>query len=290
MRMKRLISSVVLAVMLCLPMLADSYHDALVQYMSGSDAVDMSKYSHMLQPMAEKVFPGDKKAARAFTEYMTTQMILDIVDIYEPSFRKYVSQEELNELINLYSDPKYATLNKRWEQVVSDSQHSTEYQVFVLQLSQGIQEILQDKPAQDLQMADDVSKEYSDVFYQYFSLSGIDEMLRNVYRSVLSDMIQQYDVSNPQAKMDEVLDYAIRNVPKVLLSMCQNVLTIDDLRLLITLSENPAYRHSQQAIAEGTSNVMAMAVTLIRKMAEWMEVHYPKYAAPLNQTLQVLGQ
>ena len=293
MRMKRLISSVVLAVMLCLPMLADSYHDALVQYMNGSGVVDMSQYTQMLQPMTAQMFPDDPQAAQAFTEYMTTQIMTDITEIYEPAFRRHVSLQELQELAALYADPKYAGLQQRSMQIVSNMQQTSEYQLFVSQFSEAIQNIMQDKPARNVQIADEVSKEYADAFYQFYRQSGIDEILMRAYRSIfdnLGEQLRQSGISNPQTKVDEIIRYTTQNMPKVLLALFQNALTIDDLHLLTELTGKPAYKHSMEAVAEMASDPMALGIALIRKMAEWMEVHYPKYAAPLNQTLQVLGQ
>lgn len=289
--MKRFFSIIAMVAVMWLPMQADSYRDALVNYMNGSGIVNPDQYSQMLEPLAQSLYADDPNGANVVSQYVTTQMMQDIADIYEPAFRRYVSEAELNELASIYTNPKYANLQKRAMDIVNGMQHSPEYQQFVSQFSQAIQNIMMDQPARDVQIADDVSKEYADAFYQFYEDSRINDILSGSFHSIfttLQDELVKSGVSNPQAKVNQLVQYTSKNMPKVMLALFSSKLTLEDVKLVAGMTKSTAYQHSMDAVAEMASDPMKLGAELIAKMADWMGQYYPKYAAPLYEILKVL--
>ena len=289
--MKRFFSLVALATMMCLTIQADSYHDALSRYMSGSGVVNPTQYSQMLEPMAQSLYPDDPNGKNVVSQYVTTQMMEDIVSIYEPAFRRHVSEAELNELVTIYTDPKYAELQKRTMAIVSNMQQSPEYQQFVRQFSEAIQNIMMGQPARDVQIADDVPAEYATAFYQFYADSRINDVLASSFQGIftgLADKLQDSGIANPQAKVGELIQYTNKNLPKVMLALFSNQLTLNDVKLVAGMTKKTSYQHAMDAVIEMSADTMQLGIDIITKMAEWMGQYYPKYAAPLYDTLKML--
>lgn len=289
--MKRIFFLSLLAILMCMPMQADSYHDALLDYMTGSGVVNAGQYEDLMEPMAKQFFPDDPQAAKAFAEYFKSQLFEDVVDVYEPAFRRHLSEAELKELIKMFDEPRLASLQERSMEIVSTLSKSPEYQLFMEQYAQSIQNIIADLPAADVQIADELSSEYKDAFYAYYRHSGVDDILMGAYRSLfdtMGDEMRKIGVTDPQAKVNLIGEYTSRNMPKVLMALSNKSLTLDDLKMLDSLTDRPAYRHAMEAVAEMASNPMALGTQLLTKMADWMETNHPEYGTKLKETMKAL--
>ncbi len=294
--MKRLISILAIVAATCLPMQADSYHDLVGRYLSINEmGGNNTQYEKMLNQLSAQAFPNDPQAAQCFSSYLTAQLSTDMVAIYEPFFRRHVTEAELKELVNLYNDPKFADIQARAMGIVENLDKSQEYMTFVGQYSEAIEKIMKDEKPREIQIADEVSREYADAFYAYYRGSGIDDVLMSAFQGIFQNLETQLSsvIANPQAVVKELNAYTSRNMPKILMAIYNKTLTLEDLRLLTSATDLPAYKHTMTAVAEAASDPLALGLEVFRGMARWAEQQCPEYAAPLKEmikTVEALGK
>ena len=293
--MKRLFSLLALAAMMCLPMQADSYRDLMSKYLSINDLSNNAQFEQVIDNVAATAFPNDQQAAECFSAYLSRQLTADMVEIYEPFFRRHVTETELKELVNLYNDPKFADIQARAMGIVKNLDKSQEYMTFVGQYSEAIEKIMKDEKPREIQIADEVSREYADAFYAYYRGSGIDEVLMSAFQGIFQNLETQLSsvIANPQAVVKELNAYTSRNMPKILMAIYNKTLTLEDLRLLTSATDLPAYKHTMTAVAEAASDPLTLGLEVFRGMARWAEQQCPEYAAPLKEmikTVEVMGK
>ena len=287
--MKRIFTTLFVAVVLCLPMVADSYSEALKSYFNSSDVANQKTYQTQMQTVAEALAPGDKTMQKAASEYVSSQLVNDICELFEPAFRKHVTESELKQLTKSMSDPKIAALQERAAQMTNGMEQSAEFQQFMAQYSEALQQIVRGEKTQDIPRPANVTDEYAKAFNSYYHSSRIDGIVMSSFRS-MSDLLEQSmrnnGVANPKARVQELMSYTERNIPTALMSIFRNGMSIADLKTLTKLTEMPAYQHSMDAVEEISSNPMKLGVDLINKMGQWMENHYPQYAKPIQDQVK----
>lgn len=288
--MKRLFSLLALAAMMCLPMQADSYRDLMSKYLSINDLSNNAQFEQVIDNVAATAFPNDQQAAECFSAYLSRQLTADMVEIYEPFFRRNVTEAELKELVNLYNDPKFADIQARAMGIVKNLDKSQEYMTFVGQYSEAIEKIMKDEKPREIQIADEVSREYADAFYAYYRGSGIDEVLMSAFQGIFQNLETQLSsvIANPQAVVKELNAYTSRNMPKILMAIYNKTLTLEDLRLLTSATDLPAYKHTMTAVAEAASDPLALGLAVYRGIARWADRNCPEYAAPLKEMIKMV--
>lgn len=288
--MKRLFSLLAIAAMMCLPMQADSYRDLMSKYLSSNDMSNSAQFQQMIDNVTAQSFPNDPQAAQCFSDYLSVQLSTDMVTIYEPFFRRHVTEAELRELVNVTSDPKFADIQARSASILANLDQSKEYANFISQYSEAIEKIMKDEKPREIQIADEVSSEYADAFYAYYRGSGIDDVLMSAFQGIFQNLETQLSsvIANPQAVVKELNAYTSRNMPKILMAIYSKTLTLEDLRLLTSVTDLPAYKHTMTAVAESASDPLALGLEVFRGMARWAEQNCPDYAAPLKEMIKTV--
>jgi len=287
--MKRILFSLCVAVLTLSTCRADSYHETLLAYMQKGNAVDKQQYEQMLQPMITSLFPDDAEGATAaFTEYASTQMMEDIAGLYEPAFRKHVSEAELQQLIAIYSDPKFADIQQKSTALVQNFSQSEEYRQFAAVLEQAVGKIMEGKQAENIPVPASIPGEYIDIFNRYYQVSGTEEIIAQAFASMTTMLEQMLQSTTPNAKQitGNLMSYIQANMKTVLMSIFVKTITQQDLQLLIDNTDSEAYRHSINAVIEVAGNPMQLGIDLMDKMADWMSAHHPKYAPSLKQMVK----
>jgi hypothetical protein len=275
-----------------MPMMADNYRDALKSYLQKGNVIDESQYKQMFMPLAQSLYPNEAdKVAGIFGEYLSTKLVDDLVDIYMPSFTKHVTEAELAELTEIFSNPRYADITKRSSSVVTNMQQSPEYQKFMGEYQQAMMDIMQGKTPKNIAVPANISEEYIKEFNQYYKGANIDGVVSASFKSMsgmLVNMLKQQGISNAEEIVDKLIVYTDKNMPSVMVAIFHNTLTLQDIQDLSSLTKNTAYQHALQAVAEISSNPMQLGATVISKMADWMQVTHPQYAEPLKKTAKQL--
>lgn len=287
-RMKRIILMVVMTMVLCGQGIADTYHDVFAQYMQRGNVIDKGMYEQTMRPVIEQLFPAESdQVAAVFREYAASQLMTDIVVIYEPTFRQYVSEDELNELVGIYSDPRFAALEARSAELLANMTNTDEYNAFIAQFQQAAVAIVSGQPVPaDIAVPASIPAEYANVFRRYYTSSRTEATLMTTFNSMfdmLANMLRQNGVANPEEKINALVYYANRNLPNTMMTLFYRVMSVEDLQLAIGLTERPSYNHSMEALLAVSSNTAQIAAELYSNMADWMETHYPQYATPIRQ-------
>ena len=290
--MKRIYLFVLLAAGLSLSMFADSYRDALSQYLFLGNVLDQEQYQQMLKPIAESAFPDNpKQGAVILSEYATTQMSEDMVDIYLPAFRKYVSEQDLKDLNELMASPRYSEIQKRSAQVLNGLGESAEYQQFIAKYQEAMVAIMQGEKPQEIAVSSSISNSYQKAFKSYYDASHTSEVVMGSFRSLsgmLEKTLRKQGVANPSQIVAQINQYTERNMPNVLVACFYKVLTEQDLQDLTKVAATPQYGRVMQAVGEVAGNPMQLGISLLTKMAEWTEVHYPQYSSQFQQTINAI--
>ena len=134
-----------------LSMSADSYRDLLTQYMQVGNLVDKGTYSEMLKPLATSAFPNDaQKGMDIVGQYASSQMITDIIDLFEPAFRNHVSESELQQLVTIMQDPRMQEIQAKSVELASNFNQSPDFQAFMQQYQAAMMQIMQGQKPQEI--------------------------------------------------------------------------------------------------------------------------------------------
>lgn len=294
--MKRLFLLLMVCISLCLSIHADSYRETLDEFVRLGNTVNSKAYEEMLAPLAEQLYPNDiAEATKAISEYMSSQMYDDIAGMYDSIYRKHVTEEELRELITIYTDPRYVQIQQKVLDVAKNLEKTEEYKDFINQIQALAMSMLTNESFPgDISVSANISDEYKEVFARYYKLSRINENLMaslNFLNKPLVELFEAQKIADADKKIETIMAYMERNIFNVYLSlMNQSGVAIDDLQLLSKLASLPAYQHMASAGVEIAGDPIRLSVDLFKNMATWMEVKYPKYAAPMRNLLQELGQ
>ena len=286
--MKRILTLVCVAALATF-LWADAYRDALMKYLQ----FNSNEQKEMLNAVASHIASDSaSRSAKALTEYMSTQMVVDLADFYEPSFRKYVSIEDLQQLEQMYSDPRFADITKRSAAVIANMAQSTEYMAFIRQFQSSLMAMAtgQGLP-QDLPIPDTISEQYVQAFQQYYQQARVEEATMASFRNMtpmLTSSLRSAGVKNAEEMVSNLIAYAQRNVPTVIMLLMSKTMTLDDMQLLNSVTSTPAYQHVMDATIEVAGNPIAMAKTLVGKMVSWMDTNYPDAAGQFRQVQQAL--
>lgn len=273
-----------------LSMSADSYRDLLTQYMQVGNLVDKGTYSEMLKPLATSAFPNDaQKGMDIVGQYASSQMITDIIDLFEPAFRNHVSESELQQLVTIMQDPRMQEIQAKSVELASNFNQSPDYQAFMQQYQAAMMQIMQGQKPQEIPTPAGVDKEYEELFNTYYTNSRAGEVAMGAFRSMsgmITNALKQQGVANADEIVKNLIQYTERNMSKVLMSHFSKSFTIEDLQTLNRLTSLPAYTHAMDAVVEVSSNPMKLGFDMMDKMADWMNSDYPNEAEALKRSIK----
>ena len=141
---------------------AESYRDLLKAYLNYSGELNEMNMQEQLADALTRVVPAENatEVAGVVSEYATTQMVEDLVDVMQPYFEKHVSDADLREMIKTYQDERYQQLHKQAQQLLGNLQNDQEYLRFMEKFQQDMGAIVQGNAVEDLkeQAADAVDE------------------------------------------------------------------------------------------------------------------------------------
>ena len=287
--MKRIFTLALMALTLGMGMFADTYRDKLNEYLAAGNVVDKEQYAQMLQPIAQQAFPDDPQQAATFlAEYASSQMLSDVADLFLPAFRKHVSEEELQELINLYADPRLSAIQAKSMTLVNTLTESESFKTFTNSYQQAMMQIIQGQKPQDMVLPANIDQEYAKTFMEYYTASGTDEVLMVSFTSMsgmIKDALQKQGISNADQIVSELISYTQRNLPTAVIPCFYGTLSQEDLQTLIPMTKSPAYEHAMNAVTEAVSNPLQLGVNFMSKMADWLDANYPQSSKQFRKTV-----
>ena len=290
--MKRTFLFILTAAFLSMPLFADSYRDALKSYLKSADVSDSEKYAAQLRTMSQQLFQNDPKKGEAImNEYIQSQFTDDMVELYLPYFRKHVTEADLKQLEQQNSNPRYAEVGRRAKAVVDNLASMPEYQKFMTDYQQAMMDIVQGNKPKNMKMPSSISKEYIDVFNNYYRVSGTDKIIDQSFSSItdyLGSALKQQGMANADQIIKQLKAYTSDNIPILLASIFHKSLTEVDLKIATEMVSSEAQQHTIAAVAEMTSDPIQLGINLLDHVATWLDTHYPQEAKPFHGSVEQL--
>ena len=214
---------------------------------------------------------------------MDTQFIDDATDLLLPYYTKYVTEEDLQTLIRLQDDPRYAELAAKTRTLRENMENSTEFTTFQLNLVKALISLVSDEDPEDFAIPKTVSKSYRKTFNKYYKVSGTEEIINSSYSALsglMRNKLQEQGVSRQEADQfsEKFSDYLFSNMRTILMCLYHGSVTEDDLNYLIQVTDTDAMRHYSKAMSAMTKDMKALAVQLVLRMAKWAAEQMPNDA------------
>lgn len=278
--MKRLFL-LLFAACLLIPSYADSYHKALVRYLESGDANITQPVKDQLSQFLSQAYPNHFAEAHVLLDrYANNQMMEDFADVMDSVFRKHVTQEELQQLTNLNTNPRFREIQTKMLTAFQNMEQSPEYQQLTASINSAMSEILENRQPKPFVMKEDVSDEYREAFNRYYKASQMDEIIRKTFSGIalpFTTRLQNEGVENAEQVTARLMDYLASSVPVILMQMTHRVLKTADLQMLLEACDSPAYHHVTEAAKEMASDPLILGAQFLTKMGEWMKDYSPEY-------------
>ncbi|MBQ9340120.1 MAG: hypothetical protein IJS13_07295 [Paludibacteraceae bacterium] len=291
--MKRYFSLLIVGIVSYGALYADSYRDALKVYLSNNNS-NSAQYESTLGEAFAKAFPQEtdkEKIGQIMSEYAATQMADDMADIFLPSFKKYVSEAELKELIELYQNERFAALQNKSAAIMSGLVNDEDYLQFMNSFGTALGNIVTGQPVVDLPVPANITESYVKTFNTYYEDSMLDEMIGGMFESVY-DMVKKGLIGQGMENVDDVIEkvkkYTATNMRTVLLVTFHKAYSEDDIKYMSLATASDAYRHSMQATMDVVSNPLALSLNLFEKMSAWLKANYPQYGAAFDELISTM--
>lgn len=291
--MKRILVMVMVVLVALTGLRAESYRDLLKAYLNYSGELNEMNMQEQLADALTRVVPAENatEVAGVVSEYATTQMVEDLVDVMQPYFEKHVSDADLKEMIKTYQDERYQQLHKQAQQLLGNLQNDKEYLRFMEKFQQDMGDIVQGNAVEDLKVPASINEAYQKAFKQYYVQSGVGEILDNSFNAVTGMVRQELvnqGIPDAEKRAEETGAYLIRNMEKLTMVIFSRVYSADDLNYMTQMADTEAGRHCMKAAKDMTGNPFALIGSMMQKMSTWLDAHHPEYGEKMQQVLQIL--
>ena len=272
---------------------AESYRDLLKNYLTYSGDLNAQNVQEELADALSRVVPAEQAAevATIVSEYATTSMVDDMVDVMLPYFENKVSEDDLKEMAKIYQDERYVQLHSQAQKLLGNLQNDEEYVRFMNKFQQDMGVLVQGNPVEDLAVPASVSDSYQKAFRHYYVQSGVRDVLDNSF-SAVTDMIRKELVSQSVPNADKVADeigrYLTRNMETLTMVIFSRVYSADDLEYMTKMADTEAERHCIEAAKAMTANPFALIGQMMQKMTTWLDAHHPAYGEKMQQVLKII--
>lgn len=283
--MKKIISFFVLAFIALMPLHADQYRDALKKYLTSSDVVSIEQIQQMAQSILMQQGADQNEISKLISEYVGSQMMDDMVDLFLPYFQKYVSMEDLKKLTKTQQQKRYSQLMSQTTATMQDLAQNTEYQQLAEQLGEGMKAILEGKEPQLIPMVESITNSYQQIFDRYFDVSGTKKSMESVFSS-FGDLIVSALGDDQQTNVDSIysdyVTYTSESLRNMMLNIFSKVYSEKDLNYLTKKMDNTAYIHCVSATNEAGADLMLISVDFLEKMGDWTMANHPEFEKTVN--------
>lgn len=248
----------------------DNYRQKIEVLMAqGGEVADMEK---QIREALEKNLPAEaytNDTLRPLIEYMQNGLIEDILNSYDASMRKYVSETELDELIAWAQKPESKAIREKEKSLAKRIQEQDPKMLMYLgTLTTGMVTVVQGNEPDKLPECGK-SDAYKKLFHAYYEASNVSAMLRKTYEGILGTM-SQYLQGKPEAEniIRKATDYMVENLEPLMLLMYEDIYTEEDLRYQTAFCGTSAYQHQAQANAEFSGGITDLLMKVVSKLKE----------------------
>lgn len=268
---------------------AETYREALKTLISSSSFTDMKTIQEGLQESFNRVYKSMDGADKSdsvqvfqmLQAYVNTQMTDDMADLLQPYFSKYVTEDDLQTLILLQDDARYAELTAKTRALKDNLENSAEFKKFQLHLVKAAISLVSDEEPDDVAIPKTIPKSYQKTFVKYYKTSGTEEMINGSYSAISGLMqakLQAQGISKQEADefSGKFSDYMFGNMRTILMCLFHSSVTEDDLNYLLRVTDTDAMRHYSKAMAAMTKDMQSFGMQLVLRMAKWVVEQMPQ--------------
>ena len=291
--MKRLFS-ILLVALAWMPLCADSYHDALVSYLLNSDVASKEQMEEQLRPLIQQALPDEPKEANIILKrYVSTRLMNDLADIYDPAFRKHVSEEDMQKMAQIYSDPRFAEIQTKMLATLTNLQSSADFQNLTASMASAMQTIMSGKKPQPLAVNSTIPKDYVEQFGLYYKASQMGELVNQTFAGVsemLTAQLRNNGVANAEQVTAQLMEYLSGSMPAIMTQLVYKSLSKEDLQMLVDASCSPAYQHTVDAVSEILSDPIGLSIQMMTKMGDWIKINSNRHYKSFNTFVNTLKE
>lgn len=253
---------------------ADEYHELLKESIA-ADILGEDGEIGQLIPLLE-VSMGEQ-VGTMFAQYAQQQLAEDIATMYEPSYKKYVTTDDLRWIINWSNNERQKAISKKVIQKVANINQDQQVMQYLAQIATGITNIVNGEKASDLEEIP-CSENYRKAFNQYIANANLQETMQNLMDGFIRQMVSQkkLSVDNLSAETKNALsDYAFKATKNLCLLLIKDSLTEEDLNYFSENTKSQAYQNLQKASIEIASDPDMVGTALLEGFSKWAEKNYP---------------
>lgn len=246
----------------------DSYRQKVETYMfQGSEIRDMEK---QIRESIQQNIPAEaltNDSLRPMVEYLQNGLLNDLIDRYEVSMRKYVSEAELDELIEWSQKAETQSVKAKEKSLATRIQSQDPgVLVHIGALVNGMTAVLQGQEPDRLPKSQK-SASYQAAFHAYYEASNVGATLRQTYDGILNTF-GQYMQGQPGAEeaIRTASNYMVENLEPLMLLLYEDVYTEEDLEYYTSFCRTTAYQHNAQAGADFAGNISDLLINMLSKI------------------------
>lgn len=266
MKLRTLITTLLLALCSIGAAAQDSYTEALTRYFKANGSLESmrlemtAQLTNYTQQSGLKV-PAGYTAESIVQKYYDTDFINDYASIYKPYFSAHVPLSELNTLCAELESPAGSTAIKHSAAFSNNANVYLEMtnlgQIAAMDIFAG------KKPADVTPTA---TPERRKLFEEFYVAIGYDKMIEATINGNLGSL----NNVNPDL-INELADYLKRNIKTKVCNMSEDFLTDDDLHFSIKLYQMPESAHANAAVMEPLSDPQTFGNRLLQSYSAWLD-------------------
>lgn len=233
---------------------ADVYTDGIRTLMADGNLFGINSKDFSMMSM----IPGNKK--------LTASELTDVlIDIITPYIRENMTEKELSQMVEFYSQEDVKTANAKVAQAALDNNDAFNGDV--------IMEVLQGGSPRDIETKQ-CDAEFMAAFERYFKVKNPEEIYPHLaepmtksVKQMLPDIPKEFE-EQIATGIKQVLNYMKRNTKAMMLNQLVGKVTPAELNLLASEADQPFYAASDKAAKAVISNMDVITAKILEKMKE----------------------
>lgn len=245
----------------------DSYRQKVKILMAQGGEVN--EMETQIREALQKNIPADamlNDTLRQMVTYLENDLFGDLTDSFEQSARKYMTEDDLDQIIAWMQRPESQSVHAKEKQLAARMQaQDPEVMALMGALVNNMAAVMQGQQPAPMP-ASHQSPAYVAAFHEYYEASNVGATLRQTYDGVLSTLAQ-YMQGDPTAeeKLRSATDYMTQSLEPLMLLLYEDVYTEDDLHYYTAFCQTQAYQHQAQASQDFAANIGTMLIKILGK-------------------------
>ncbi len=254
--------------------IADEYHELLKESIN-SDLLSDDGELQQLIPLLQASMGED--VGNLFAEYAQKQLADDIATMYEPTYKKYVSADDLKWIIAWEKNERNKEINRKVIAKVSAINQDSQIMQYLQEIATGISNIMKGESVTPLSEIS-CTNSFRKAFNQYIESANLQEVMQQMMDGVMAQMAKQNKLSTSQLSEQTkkaLSTYSFEATQNLCLLLLKDTLSEEDLLFVAQNTQSVEYQHLQKAAIELASNPDLVGNGLLEGFSKWVEATHP---------------